>query len=155
MMRLGGVKRLERTVLEKWGYKVRGRRNRCYSVKFPCPICGGDASEDFKELNEVDAPRWDIFFGRSQCGHIGGNYSCLTWDPIPVEGDRGETIAYVIPSPFHFGQPFWERRELEDGADGTDFERSLPARFGTLCQAIAASVDECRLLALMQAESGM
>ncbi len=162
MKRLIGAKSLRRSVLDRWGYKVRsrGRRKRRYRVEFSCPDCGGKARESCVEYDRDYGEVMTIWWS-SECGHVDGSVTILSDMEIPTYGGKSlESIATIFPSLFSYGEPFWERYEDEDCKRyiekcrrvGRVVGRLYPARFGTLWQAREASADECRLLAAIQAE---
>jgi len=162
MKRLSGAKSLKRSILDRWSYKARsrGRKNRCYSVKFSCPACGDEAWEECKE-RDYDYGKIMRIFWSSECGHVDGSLRFLSDGDIPIVEESGEAVARIVPSLFLFSDHFWERYEeedckryMEDWARGGRRGKLSPARFGTIWQAKEASADECRLLAVIQAEGG-
>jgi hypothetical protein len=162
MLRLDGAEELRHLVLKKWGYRIVSTRineafinkdwqnatiARSYATKFSCPTCGADAVESFIEL-EPDDPEemewWRIHWG-STCSHLGPiwgvNEEACAATPVEKNGVIVGSIEPVSP-------PMWPRYE---GNGDTSVPDRPCAFFGTLCQAMYASVDECRLLAAIQA----
>jgi len=160
MMMLRGAAELRRLVLEKWGYKIVSKginenlihkdwRDatpvRGYKAKFPCPICGGDAYESFIELEPDDPAEMDVWRIRwgSRCDHVGGGVNEVACVATPVEED-GVIVGMIEP----VSPPEWPRY---DGSGDTSQVNRSCAFFGTLWQAGHASLDECRLVAAIQA----
>ena len=161
MMKLDGAEELRRLVLKKWNYTiVTNKINesliikdwkdasivRSYVAKFSCPECGGDAVESFIELRPDDPEEmewWRIRWGTS-CSHgRGSGFNEVECAAIPIEED-GEIVGSIEP----VSPPEWPRYE---GSGDTSIPDRPCACFGTLCQAMYASLDEFRLLAAIQA----
>jgi len=156
MKRLSGAKGLKRYVLNKWNFKIRRTskwKARRYLIEFPCPVCHGySVYEDFQErMHEWPFGKvWSISWW-SKCGHMLGFVTYpAEFEEIPVR-KNGKTVATIVPfhRPLGAGGPLWERYEW-----GATSDESLPARFGTVWQALKASAIECGLLAVVQAKGG-
>lgn len=163
MLMLDGAQELRRLVLKKWEYRVVSDKIdealikidwenativRGYVAKFSCPTCGSDAVESFIELRPDDPEEmewWRIKWA-SNCSHLhtvcGVNEVACVATPVEENGVVVGSIEPVSP-------PEWPRYE---GSGDTSVPDRPCAFFGTLCQAMYASADECRLLAEIQAE---
>ncbi len=167
MLMLDGAEQLGPLVLRKWGYAIvsenfheaswwippadcqQATPVRSYTAKFSCPKCGGDAVESFIELQPDDPEEmewWRIQWG-AKCSHLsricsGVNEVACAATPVEEDGMIVGSIEPVSP-------PEWPRYE---GSGDTSIPDRPCAFFGTLCQAMYASADECRLLAEIQAE---
>ena len=157
MLKLAGAEELRQLVLKKRGYKIVRRSvrkqgeeatYRSFVVRFPCPVCAGSAYEEYEERRYGEfIPITDVqsFAWSSACGHVIGqadHFRCV----IPVQ-QNGKVVGWVGRDLIgHDG--FWHRLSYEDGK----MAESPPVRFGTMWQALKASPDECRLLAMMQQE---
>ena len=166
MLKLDGAMQLRHLVLKKWAYRIvsKGERydehgitkwqhatlTRAYVAKFSCPTCDSAALEQFMELrpNDPDEMEWWHIQWSGTCSHIAicsvtNMVACVA---TPVEED-GVIVGSIEP----VSPPEWPRYE---GSGDTSVPDRPCAFFGTLWQAMHASLDECRLLAAIQAEGG-
>lgn len=144
MIRLEGASELRRLVLEKWGSSIIGKsRKSGYVKQFSCPDCGGEAFERLSKVVFNDGTyTWRVDW-ESACGYVFDSVSGD--DDLMIRGTRlirveenGLLVGFIDSS----SAPPWRRCE--------HLWEPPCANFGTLCQALEASVDECRLLAAIQ-----
>ncbi len=166
MLKLDGAEELRDLVLKKWTSRTvsKGERNdehgitkwqhatitRAYVAQFSCPSGDSDSAalEHFMELrpNDPNEMEWWRIQWSGSCSHIAtiSGINEVACAPIPVE-EHGVLVGSIEP----VSPPGWPRYEVSGNTSAHD----LPcAFFGTLWQAMHASLDECRLLAAIQAE---
>jgi len=154
MLTLDGAEELRRWVKKKWWYRiVRTRINeafiikdwqnariaRSYVAKFLCPTCGADAVEIFIELEPEDPEEmecWAVGW-RGKCSHIAPGSVVQEACVCTLVEEGGVVVGSIEP----VSPPEWPRYE---GSGDTSVSNRTCACFGTLWQAIAASLDECR-----------
>jgi hypothetical protein len=144
MLVLDGAQDVRRQLLSKWGFKIK-RRDKfgSYLVEFPCPECHQYcAYEDFRETQDEWFGHCWLVYWSSKCGHVEGQVTYVAEPGEIAVQENGKIVAAIVP----YLRPgaLWQRLDFQHSG------KSRVVRFGTIWQALKASVFECQLFAMMQ-----
>jgi len=134
-----------REVQRNWDYNLIKRQRGSYRCKFPCPECSKEAHETMtmvKTGTGIENEKW-AFRWSSKCDHVKGEDKLVVAVEVPVR-ENGVEVGMIEP----VAPPEWPRYEVSRNGR-TNYD--LPcAWFGSLWQATHASLQDTRILALVQ-----